>query len=212
MWFVPLGLKHWLKSACGVTNVVEMDWSEEATLKVPSSSSSSTRKPDLEIYCLPCQHFGGRGLTDRNKSLWCSWICSTSSGDHSTPGGGGGGTYYFGGDTAYCPLFKKIGQVHGPIDFAAIPIGAYGHSSERWFMKPVHMDPHEAVRAHTELRSRQSLGIHWGTFQLTAEPILEPPLLLKKALKAAGINPGDFVVFRHGETRSFPLRGNRSVV
>ena len=82
----------------------------------------------------------------------------------------------------------------------ALPIGAYGHPSERWFMEPVHMDCEEAVRAHRDLGSVKSLGIHWGTFQLTAEPILDPPRQLRRALKAANVRPSDFVVLRPGET------------
>ena len=87
-----------------------------------------------------------------------------------------------------------------PIDLCALPIGAYGHPSERWFMEPVHMDCEEAVRAHRDLGSVKSIGIHWGTFQLTAEPILDPPRQLKRALKAANVRPSDFVVLRPGET------------
>ena len=151
VWFVPLGEKSWMETACGISrnNVVEMDWSEEVTLPASSSQKEVKPKRDLKVHCLPCQHFSSRGPTDRNKTLWCSWICSTTSTEIASSGERtGGATYYFGGDTAYCPLFKKIGALHGPIDFAAIPIGAYGHSSERWFMKPVHMDPYEAVQTH----------------------------------------------------------------
>jgi N-acyl-phosphatidylethanolamine-hydrolysing phospholipase D len=186
MWFVPLGMKKWMAD-CGVRNVVEMDWSEEAVL-------SSADKVDLKVSCLPCQHWCSRTPTDKNKCLWSSWLCSTS---------GNGANFFFGGDTGYCPMFKKVGDLHGPISFSAIPIGAYGHPTERWFHSPSHMNPEEAVKTHSDLKSKQSLGIHWGTFQLTAEPILEPPQLLKEALKTSGISPDEFVVFKHGETRTY---------
>ena len=187
MWFVPLGMKSWMADI-GVRNVVEMDWSEEAI--VPSAE-----RANLKISCLPCQHWCSRTPTDKNKCLWSSWLCSTTEEN--------GAKFYFGGDTGYCPVFKLIGDLHGPINFSAIPIGAYGHETESWFHSQSHMNPEEAVKTHCDIRSKQSLGIHWGTFQLTAEHVLEPPKMLEKALHAAGIDPKKFTVFKHGETRTF---------
>ena len=205
MWFVPMGIKR-LLNRYGIRNVVELDWNENAVLSDPQE-----RRPALEMTCLPCQHFTSRGLSDRNKTLWSSWLCSTTTSSSSSPSSVSSHQspssfkFYFTGDSAYCgKVFKSIGERYGPIDFAAIPIGAYGHSSERWFMKAVHMDPSEAVKTHLDLNSKQSMGMHWGTFQLTAEPILEPPLLLREALEQQRIPQDDFVVFKHGETRTFP--------
>lgn len=203
MWFVPLGTKEWMRS-CGVANVVEMDWMDEATLSSDTCGSGNkgsgggddallqSRSP-LTIRCVPCQHWCGRGVRDRNLMLWSAWVCSTPT-----------ASYYFGGDSGYCGrINKKLGDLYDGIDVAALPIGAYGHPSERWFHKPNHMNPDEAVQTHLDLKAKQSVGIHWGTFQLTAEPLMEPPQLLEKAKEEAGLEAGDFVVLAHGETRVF---------
>ncbi|QDZ22168.1 metallo-beta-lactamase [Chloropicon primus] len=184
VFFVPLGLAKWFRKL-GIRNVVELDWTEQVNLQTPGKGGG------LLLTCLPCQHFTSRGVRDRNRTLWCSWIVQ-----------GEGKTFYFGGDTGFCEsIFKGIGEAFGPIDLAAIPIGAYGHETERWFMKPVHMNCEEAVKCHVLLKSRQSIGIHWGTFQLTAEPVLEPPRLLASEMRKGDLNP--FCVLEHGETRSF---------
>jgi L-ascorbate metabolism protein UlaG (beta-lactamase superfamily) len=80
-------------------------------------------------------------------------------------------------------------------------IGAY---EPRWFMKPIHMNPAEAVRAHRDLGARQSIGMHFGTFQLTAEAIDQPQADLKRALSASGIPESEFVTLHEGETRIYP--------
>merc|ERR1712012_614570 len=82
---------------------------------------------------------------------------------------------YFAGDTGYCEEFEKIGSQLGPFDMAAIPIGAY---QPNWFMKYQHVHPGEAVEIHKDIECKKSLGIHWGTFMLTTEYYLEPPVLL----------------------------------
>jgi len=79
-----------------------------------------------------------------------------------------------------CPVFKEIGERYGPFDLACIPIGAY---SPRWFMSAIHSNPEDAVNIHIDIRSRQSVGMHWGTFCLTDEPVWEPPEVLKAELK-----------------------------
>jgi len=196
LWFVPLGLKKWFLRR-GIRNVVEMDWSEEAVVPKAEGKARS-----LKLVSVPCQHFTSRGPTDRNKTLWTSWLCSTKAAGPTSEGEGA--SFFFGGDTGYCgDIFKRVGKVFGPIDVSAIPIGAYGHATERWFMKPVHMNPSEAVKMHRDIRSRRSVGIHWGTFLLTAEPILEPPKLLRAAVAEAGLQEEAFEVLKHGETRAF---------
>jgi L-ascorbate metabolism protein UlaG (beta-lactamase superfamily) len=101
------------------------------------------------------------------------------------------------GDTGMCSVFKEIGQALGPMDVALIPIGAY---SPRSFMAPQHIDPAEAVQVHLDVRSRNSFGMHWGTFILTDEPIDEPPRLLREALVKRGLAEGEFRTLKHGET------------
>lgn len=103
--------------------------------------------------------------------------------------------FWFAGDTGYCGVFKEIGQKYGPFDLSAIPIGAY---DPRWLMKPQHIDPAEAVQIHQDVKSHRSFGIHCCTFNLTDEPLDEPPQLLIKAVEAAGLPPDAFVALQHG--------------
>ena len=215
-FFVPLGMKAWFEEARsgGSENVVEMDWGEEVVLRDedvirsvsneddgectstdPSSSSFTVKqRPPLTVVCVPCQHWCKRTPTDTNQCLWSSWIAKTDN-----------LTYFFGGDTGYCgDVFKMTGDLY-PVDLSAIPIAAYGVPEERWFHKPNHMNPEEAVQCHIDLRSKQSVGVHWGTFQLTGEHIMEPPRRLKDAAKMAGLDENEFVTLEHGESRTFDV-------
>jgi L-ascorbate metabolism protein UlaG (beta-lactamase superfamily) len=141
---------------------------------------------DAEITCVPAQHFSARTLWDRNRTLWCGYLVRA-----------GGVTVYFAGDSGYAPHFKAIGARFPSIDVALLPIGAY---EPRWFMKPVHMNPDEAVRAHLDLRARRSIGMHFGTFQLTDEAIDEPLRALERARQADGVSGEEFRVLDFGET------------
>ncbi|MCH8011056.1 MAG: MBL fold metallo-hydrolase [Candidatus Marinimicrobia bacterium] len=177
IWFVPLGLKKWFKSQ-GITNVIELDWWSEYEYK------------GFKFVSTPTQHFSGRGLFDRNKTLWCSWVVL-----------GKKHRFWFAGDTGYFSEFKKIGEKYGPFDLAAIPIGAY---NPEWFMLPMHLNPQQAVHVHQDIGSKQSIAIHWGTFILTDEPVDEPPRLLRIAMQEIGSNQESFTVLKHGETIIYP--------
>jgi L-ascorbate metabolism protein UlaG (beta-lactamase superfamily) len=107
-------------------------------------------------------------------------------------------SFYFAGDTGYSNDFRDIGERFGGFDLAAIPVGAY---LPRWFMKDQHVDPDEAVQIHRDVKSRLSLGIHWGSFELTDEPLDAPIGELVEARARHGIASDAFVLFRHGETR-----------
>lgn len=227
MWFVPLGTKEWMTAWANVHNVVEMDWGEQATLTHPG-------RPDMRLTCLPCQHWCARGFTDKNRALWASWLVATgdastgppledaSVGSHpvtpaanpaadAAPAGAVAdsrlaASYFFGGDTGYCgDVFRSIGRTFKHVDVAAIPIGAYGSESEAWFHGANHMNPEEAVATRTDLNARHALAIHWGTFRLTKEPVLEPAQRLTAARDAAGLESDEFCLFEHGESRCFPL-------
>ena len=178
-WFVPSGVADWLRKL-GVERVTELGWWE------------SSFHGQVEAFCLPAQHFSGRGPGDNNRSLWCSWRLEFPA-----------FSLYFAGDTGYAPLFSQIGDVMGPVDLALLPIGAY---EPRWFMSPVHVNPAEAVRIHQEIRARHSVAMHWGTFVLTDEPMDAPPKALAAALQEQQINPGTFRVAQHGETLLFEER------
>jgi N-acyl-phosphatidylethanolamine-hydrolysing phospholipase D len=124
----------------------------------------------LRLRFLPAQHNSGRTLADRNHRLWGGWVL-----EH------GGQRFYFAGDTAYVPeLFRDIRERVGPIDLAALPIGAY---LPRPLMRYEHMDPAEAVQAHRDLGATQSFGVHWGTFQLGDEEPFEAARDLQTAVR-----------------------------
>jgi len=133
--------------------------------------------------------------------LWASWAACTSGPDQADTA-----NYFFGGDTGYCKgVFQRIGSTFGQIDVAAVPIGAYGGPSETWFHRTSHQNPEEAVMCLSDLNAQHGVAMHWGTFQLTAEPLLEPPARFKRAVQAAGVDENAYVVMGHGETRSFPI-------
>jgi hypothetical protein len=95
--------------------------------------------------------------------------------------------------------------VSGPFALAAIPIAAYGSPQEEWFHSKNHMNPEESVRTHCDLQAKNSVAVHWGTFQLTNEPVLEPPARIAAAAAASGLATDAFVCLQHGETRAWPL-------
>jgi L-ascorbate metabolism protein UlaG (beta-lactamase superfamily) len=181
---VPLGDKALLESA-GVKRVEELDWWEKVEVT-----------PETQVTFTPTQHFSSRGLFDRNKSLWGSYMIRTR--EH---------LIYFGGDARYSSHFAEIKARFGPVDLGFLPIGAYEPS---WFMGPVHMSPAEAVQAHRDLASRQSVAIHFGTFQLTEEAIDRPVLDLRAALARHGVPEDDFAVLAEGQTRVYALSNDRS--
>jgi N-acyl-phosphatidylethanolamine-hydrolysing phospholipase D len=181
---VPLGLAAWFRRR-GIGRVTELDWWGAAQLGA------------AKVSAVPVQHFSGRGLHDRDATLWCGFVLEL-----------GGRRVFFAGDTGYSKDFADIAERFPAMDLSLLPIGAY---DPRWFMGPVHVDPAEAVRIHQDLRSRLSVAMHWGTFRLTAEPLDEPPLLLAQALEGAGVAPEAFLVFRHGETRLLQLDQGRAV-
>ncbi len=174
-FLVPLGLSAWFRDR-GITKVIELDWWE----KVATAG--------LDFHFVPAQHFSSRSPFDKNKTLWGGWIVDAPA-----------FRFYFAGDTGYSPDFKDIGQRFSGIDLAAIPIGAY---APREIAKAMHVNPEEAVSIHQDVGAAYSVGMHWGTFRLTLEPLDEPPKRLAEARNAAGIAEERFFVLQHGETRS----------
>lgn len=174
---VPMGLGAWFARR-RIAHVSELDWWRSTVVR------------GLRVHGVPAQHFSGRGPHDRNRTLWCGYVY-----EHA------GQRHYFAGDTGYGPDFADIGKRFSPIDVAMIPIGAY---DPRDFMGPVHVDPEEAVRIHRDVGSRLSLGMHWGTFRLTLEPLDEPPKRLAAAVAEAGLDAGSFRVLAHGQTLRIP--------
>lgn len=178
LWVVPRGIGSWLRDA-GITHFVELEWWQE------------TQYGLARVVCTPSQHWSRRGFFDVPCTLWASWAFIVDD-----------FRCWFAGDTGYDPVaFKEIGKRFGPFDCALIPIGGY---EPRWFMKRYHVDPEEAVEIHKDVKSKWSVGIHWGTFALTDEPITEPRERLEKALRQQGLDPAAFVTLSIGETASPP--------
>ena len=180
-WVVPLALGAYIRG-WGVRDIVELDWWQQATIGA------------LRVTATPARHFSARRYGDRNRTLWCGFALEAA-----------GARVLFAGDTAYHPEFETVGTRCGPFDFVMIPIGAY---DPRWFMHVVHVNPEEAVRIYQDLAAPHAdvppplmLGIHWGTFRLTAEPMDEPPRRTAARWREAGLDEGRLWIARHGETR-----------
>jgi N-acyl-phosphatidylethanolamine-hydrolysing phospholipase D len=177
-WWVPLRLGAWFREQT-ITNVVELDWWDTREVRARKGQG-------LLVTSVPVQHFSGRTLLDRNTTLWTGWMVRI-----------GQRQFYFAGDTGYNPHdFRVARERLGPVDLALIPIGAY---SPRWFMKPVHVNPEEAVQIHEDLGARLSIGMHWKTFRLTAEPMKEPPYALYLAMEKRRIPFDRFRVIDPGQ-------------
>lgn len=173
-YWLPERLSPWFQRR-GIRCCREMAWWESTPLA-----------DGLEIHCVPAQHFSARTPFDRNRTHWCGWVLRSME-----------RTIYFAGDTGYCPIFREIGERFGGFDLAMIPIGAY---RPRWIMQSIHVDPSEAMQIHLDVRSRQSVACHWGTFRLTDEPLNEPPTVLRQVLAARGLPAEQFRALRFGET------------
>jgi L-ascorbate metabolism protein UlaG (beta-lactamase superfamily) len=180
----PLGNAVHLAKAgfdkAGAGRVHELDWWQSTTL------------PDnIRVTATPARHFSSRTLRDRNSSLWSGFMLEIA-----------GHRLFFAGDSGAGRHWAEIGRRLGDPDLALLPIGAY---EPRAIMAPVHMNPAEAVAAHQALGARRSIGMHFGTFQLTDEPIDAPPAAMAAARAEAGLADTAFVTLGFGETRLFPL-------
>jgi len=177
LWYVPLGLKAWfLERGISDERVIELDWWE-----------SHRFNDQVEVTMTPAQHWSKRTPWDTNKTLWGGWAVDIA-----------GFKSWFAGDTGYNKrYFKDIGERLGPFRLAMIPIGAY---APRYFMESAHIDPAQAIDVHLEVKARQSLPIHWGTFQLTIEPILEPAQRLIEEMNHRGLDLEQFQPAKIGDT------------
>ncbi len=138
----------------------------------------------LVIAATPSQHFSGRGLTDRNKTLWASWVIRADN--HNV---------YFSADGGYGSHFKEIGEKYGPFDMTFMECGAY---NERWHH--IHMYPEETIQAHIDVKGNIMHPIHWGTFNLALHAWYEPMVRASKAADEHNIKMATPVV---GETTIF---------
>lgn len=174
-FLAPLGFKAWF-AELGIDAVDELDWWESQTVK------------SLTLVCVPAQHWSARTFWDENRRLWAGWAVL-----------GRDRRFYFAGDTGYyAPLLQEIGRRLGPFDLGALPIGAYLPQA---MMRLSHLTPGEALQALGDVRAQRLVPIHWGTFDLTHEPLSEPPVRLEAEGRRLGLDPERLWILRHGETR-----------
>ena len=172
LFIVPIGNGVILKRA-GIQRVIELDWWQKTNIK------------SVIITMLPAKHSSQRSWFDYNKSLWGGYGIQVGS-----------EKIFFAGDTAYGDHFKAIRQKWGKPDFALIPIGAY---QPRDILKGYHLNPEDAVKSHLDLNSQKSIGMHWGTFQLSSEHLKQPLIDLHEAKKRYGITDESFHVLNFGD-------------
>lgn len=147
---------------------------------------SQTELGHVRIHFVPAQHWSRRGLFDTNATLWGGFVIEAD-----------GVLIYHSGDTAYFDGFREIGRRFPGIGAAMLPIGAY---DPEWFMRRQHMNPEDAARAFIDLGAHRFLAMHWGTFKLTDEPLLEPPERLAAEWKRLGLPEHQKHVLAVGES------------
>ncbi len=173
-FFTPPGFRKYF-DRMNIKRFLELDWEESAGFG------------KITVTSTPARHFSGRGLFDRNRSLWAGWVVS-----------GKKKRLFFMGDSGYFRGFKETGRKYGPFDMAILPISAYLPAE---IMHDIHMTPEEAIQASADLQSRICVASHWGTFSLSDEPMDEPPARARKAAEKSLPSPSALWLMRHGETR-----------
>jgi L-ascorbate metabolism protein UlaG (beta-lactamase superfamily) len=160
-FYVPLGVGSHLKSwGIAEDKITEMDWWDEADID------------GIRIATTPAQHFSGRGLTDRNKTLWASWVIT-----------GQRANIFFSGDSGYGKHFQQIGDRYGPFDFTMMECGQY---NTKWHA--IHSMPEESVQGHRDLRGTMMMPIHWGGFTLAPHRWTEPVERVRAAAEQYGVS------------------------
>lgn len=175
---VPLGNAA-LLTEHGISGGRELDWWQGMALA-----------GDVSVTCVPAQHFSGRGLWDRDASLWGGFVLETP-----------GGVVYYAGDTGTGPHFAQVLARFGSPRLALLPIGAYEPQS---IMRPVHLRPREAVEVHRLLGARTSLAVHYGCFELSDEGPLAPVEELSAAMAEFGVAREAFWELAPGVSRDVP--------
>jgi N-acyl-phosphatidylethanolamine-hydrolysing phospholipase D len=203
VFLVPLGLKAWF-ARLGIDDVVELDWWEKFTVG------------GVDFHLTPVQHWSARTMLDRSKTLWGGWAVL-----------GPDFHWYFSGDAGYSKDFadtkryflEKLAANGNGIpgegsdtkeasrskvfDLALLAVGAY---EPRWFMAAQHINPLEAAQAHLDLGAARSIGVHWGTFNLTDEALDQPPLDLAAAKRTLGLAQDEFTLLKIGQSQTFERR------
>ncbi|PGD07979.1 hypothetical protein COM34_16815 [Bacillus wiedmannii] len=160
-FYVPTGIAQYLmKWGVSPSKISEHNWWEEIAFD------------NIKLVCAPARHFSGRSMTDRDCSLWCSWLIL-----------GRDTKIFFSGDSGYAPHFKEIGNKYGPFDLTLMECGQY---DTRW--SAIHMLPEETVQAHIDVKGDLLLPIHWGAFTLALHEWSDPIERVTKEAKRLGIN------------------------
>ncbi len=171
---VPLGIGAFFRDK-GYVKIHELDWHHTVTVD------------GLKFTSHPMVHYSSRGLFDKNETLWCSWSILSSK-----------KKLFFAGDTAYSPIiFKEIGTEIDGFDYVLLPIGTYGN---RKYGFNNHMNPMESFQAGLDLKAQTMIAIHWGTIDLSEEPLFEPAELFKKAALEKKFDPKRLRIMKIGET------------
>lgn len=187
-----LGNKKWFtrQVGCQEDEVSELDWWDGCEVEVEGRGK-------VRLTCCPTQHGSGRSINDQGHTLWCSWAIESN-----------GRKLYFAGDTAYkaedapaaCPAFREIGEALGPFDLALLPIGLM--SPHQW-MGSVHATPEQSLQIHKDIKSKLSIGMHWGTVRggISAhyEDVRDPPRRWQAAAEKEGL-------WRGGGPQGTPLQ------
>jgi L-ascorbate metabolism protein UlaG (beta-lactamase superfamily) len=172
----PLGNDTIMREIDESIRAEAFDWNDRVALA-----------PNVSVTLLPVRHWSARSLTDRNMALWAGFVIDTPAGKifHVADSGYGDGWH-----------FRNARERYGPFRLAILPVGAY---EPRWFMRDQHMNPQEAVRAFLDCGAAHAIGHHYGTFQLTDEPLEAPQQALIAAREAANISPETFRLLRPGQ-------------
>ncbi len=181
LFLVPLGVDAWMAQA-GIQRVQRMDWWDRQELGAPGGP--------VTVHFVPSHHWSSRTPWDRRATLWGGFVVQARV-------AGAPASLYYAGDTGYAPDFAEIGRRFGGFDLAMIPVGCY---LPRWFMRQQHVNEDEAVRIHLDVKSRLSLGVHWGTFRLCDDPVDAPVDGLPAARARLSVPDDAFVLPVLGQT------------
>ena len=181
IFYTPLGIGiHLLKWGVEKERIIELDWWQEIKFD------------ELTIRCTPAQHFSGRGISDREKTLWCSWIIQSDDEN-----------LFFSGDSGYASHFKEIGDQYGPFDFAFMECGQYNNL---WPL--VHMLPEETAQAGLDIKAKKMMPIHWGAFKLASHSWTDPVERISKKAKELNV---DLVIPKIGEIIEIGLNDSEEI-
>ena len=181
IFYTPLGIGiHLLKWGVEKERIIELDWWQEIKFD------------ELTIRCTPAQHFSGRGISDREKTLWCSWIIQSDDEN-----------LFFSGDSGYAAHFKEIGDQYGPFDFAFMECGQYNNL---WPL--VHMFPEETAQAGLDIKAKKMMPIHWGAFKLASHSWTDPVERISKKAKELNV---DLVIPKIGEIIEIGLNDSEEI-